>query len=182
MVEWKPGRAPGTIISGPVSREEAERILGKRLEDIPRLQPLSPEEIEKDLQDPEFRAIFARHGVPLDESGHKRSRLGGLWYRLREARARERRRKQEAARLEAERRAKQHERNMQLLKRYGDIAPISVGGGVLAAVVIAIATHLTNAGWAYAFSIEREGYPPLWLWAGVGASIATAGIMYARRK
>jgi hypothetical protein len=71
---------------------------------------------------------------------------------------------------------------MQLLKRYGDIALISVGAGVLAAVVIALATHLTRAGWAYAISIEREGYPPLWLWAGLRALIATAGIMHARRK
>ena len=116
-----------------------------------------------------------------------------FWNRLREQRAQtraaseiakreERRRKQEAARLEAERQAKQHERNIQLLKLYGDIAPISVGAGVFAAVVIAIATHLTNTAWAYAISIEREGYPPLWLWAGLGALIATAGIIYARRK
>ena len=54
MVEWKTG-AGGLRINSPVSREEAERILGKRFEDIPRLQPLSHKEIEKDLQDPEFR-------------------------------------------------------------------------------------------------------------------------------
>jgi hypothetical protein len=90
--------------------------------------------------------------------------------------------RRDAARLEVQRQAKQHERNIQLLKLYGDIAPISVGAGVFVAVVIAIATHLTNTAWAYAISVEREGYPPLWLWAGLGVSIATAGIMYARRK
>ena len=145
------------------------------------------------------------------EAGHKRDKLGHFWDRLRDFAApyppasegeivprQERRRRYEAAqreakRLEAEHRAKsarllaerqaqQHERNMQLLKQYGDIAPISVGAGVLAAVVIAIATHWTSAASAYANSIEREGYPPLWLWAGIGTSIATAGIMYARRK
>jgi hypothetical protein len=71
---------------------------------------------------------------------------------------------------------------MQLLRRYGNIAPISAGAGILAAVVIAIAIHLTGASWAYANRIERQGYQPLWLWAAIGTSIAMAGIMYAGRK
>jgi hypothetical protein len=192
MTEWKPGRAPGTIISGPVSREEAERLLGKRLEDIPKLKPRSSEEIERDLRDPEFQAIFARHGVPL-EAGHKHGGLGRFRERLRERRVRaraaleiakreDRKRKQEAVRLEAERQARLRERNVQLIKRYGDMASISVGAGILAAVVIAIATHATRESWLYANSIREEGYPPLWLWAGTAASIATAGAMYRWRK
>jgi hypothetical protein len=59
---------------------------------------------------------------------------------------------------------------------------ISVGAGVLAAIPIAIVTHFTNASWSYASSIEREGYPPLWLWAGIAAAIATAGTIYRWRK
>jgi hypothetical protein len=181
--------------------------LGKRLEDIPRLHPDSPEEAEREWQDPEFQAMLARYEVPkhiLEAGRHEGNALGRLWDRLRlwvregEARLREQRaartraeletakleerRKQDAVRLEAERQAKLHERNIQLLKRYGDIASISVGAGVLAAVVIAIVTHLTNASWSYANNIEREGYPPLWLWAGIAAAIATAGTMYRWHK
>jgi hypothetical protein len=131
--------------------------------------------------DPEtFAKAMAEARAKEDETAKQAAAQEAV--RVRELRDAPERRKQEAARLEAERQAKLHERNVELLKRYGDIASISVGVGVLAAVVIAIITHLTYASWSYVNSIEREGYPPLWLWAGVAAIIATAGTMYRWRK
>jgi hypothetical protein len=88
----------------------------------------------------------------------------------------------EAARLEAVRRARQHERNMRLLGQYSDIAAVAVGTGILAAIIIAIATHLTPATWAYANTLDKQGYPPLWVWAGGAGAALAAGMMYSRRK
>jgi hypothetical protein len=96
------------------------------------------------------------------------------------ARDRERNR-QEAIRLAAEARAKRREQHRLLMKRYGHIVPISVGIGILAAAVCAIATHQTYASWNYAQQLSEQGYPPLWLWAGVGAALVSAGVLYARR-
>jgi hypothetical protein len=57
------------------------------------------------------------------------------------------------------------------------IALRSIGAGILAAVGTVILTHLTVAGWGYANMLAHQGYLPLWFWAGIGASVATAGFM-----
>jgi hypothetical protein len=57
------------------------------------------------------------------------------------------------------------------------IAVRSIGVGILGGVGTVILTHLTVAGWRYANMLAYEGYLPLWFWAGIGASVATAGLM-----
>lgn len=103
-------------------------------------------------------------------------------YWRREAATQKAERRAKAATLKAERRAKRHERNMRVLKQYGYIAPISIGAGILTAVAFAIETHWTRSTWEYAISLHNQGYPPLWLWAGVATALVTAGVLFERQS
>lgn len=123
----------------------------------------------------------------------------GFWQRYRERRHEAARLKAEEKRLVAERRAEwlreaarqraeakrlkaeRLEKQIQLLKKYGDVVAVSVGVGIIAAVVCAIGTHLTRGTYQYAYSLDQQGYPPLWVWAGVAAALATVGILFRRR-
>ncbi len=105
----------------------------------------------------------------------------GFWQSRHEARREAARQRAEAKRLAAEHRAKRREERILMLKKYGDVISVSVGTGIIAAVLCAIGTHLTRGTWAYASSLEEHGYPPLWVWAGIGAAAATIGVLMRRR-
>ena len=91
------------------------------------------------------------------------------------------RERQEAERLDAERLARQREQRIVLFKKYWDVAPISIGTGILAGILVAIESHRTTTAWNYEVSLEQAGWPPLWLWAAIGAVAIVSGLIRSRK-
>ena len=65
-------------------------------------------------------------------------------------------------------------------KHHWNTALIGACAGALAALTFAIATHATRWAYFYAADVEKEGWPPLWLWAGIAVAVLTAGILERR--